>query len=1741
MAGYIGPDGKELSFDEISNIPAEKPWYENAFAPKPTAPTADQNAMAMAKAYGVYSQVDPDQEARDREALSILGTPQYSTANIAPEIRKEALRRAEAEKNAPKDWDKFVQDNPATAKYLSDPNYMSVSHDDMQTLAKVEGTVNAFTNADKISRLREERGKIGELMWQSGQRVEDLDSDTRARLVRINNEMGTLGEKLPKSSWSLEGIASGIGGMGAAARKALKLGTAAGVAGAVVTAPTGGLGAIPAFGYGATFGFAKEFGQEAWGNSYLDMINHVDTTGRTMNTEAAQVGSMLIGTSTAILGSVQFGKLIEKIPGGQGILGIFEKSVPEEILANPTTASAAWRNFIANYFKSVTEQSLVVGTIEAANIAGERTAEVLSGQTFNHANDPSAIDRITQATWNMVPVAATLSLPGNAMGLRKDLKQKTIGDTQQQALTDLAQGLQDSKTLERLPGAMKNFIAEATKGGPTETVYIPAKEFVEYFQKADPEAAVQIAEKLGVAPEQLQEALNTGGNIKLSLADVASTLGRTEHFKNLIQDMKFNEGDLTPREQAEFAKQYKENLKKTAEKQQSGESANTEQHVSMSDELGLSEAADRTKAEREKALADREKAENEPAFQERLTKAAEEERKAIEDAIKDEPLYKASDMLGINLQLFGKVKDVKELAQKYIKGKLNDEQRARFELISDEHNYSSGDHLAKEIIGRKVKGEEINSRLAQFAEQYKTDQLGDKNDIAEQTEHNDGKVHATAMEAEALRGMARGEHTVASRKKQETEINKRWKDAEQKLANQIADGRNSEKIRQLKEQLADLKRQHKEELAQLKKEADYNTRWKDAENKAESDKQQAQQKHDAQLAKEWLKAENVSQRIARQAQIGIKAALEYARETSANKSVKDAVNWRQYLHQARGAARSAEKAYRAGKYEEAAQYKDQEMLNHALGIEAVKAEKEVRQARAFFKRIDKAKPGKMAVGDKYQVDKLLSRFGLTKRKPDPGAVPEDRITLAQWLDEKQNIGWPIDVSDNIRDETLVSDYKELVMDDFRDLKESVSQVYEVSVKAKKHLRESRKESIDESIADMRSSAVKSVGDKHPFTSDPNANKSTLQKILAIPDTINAHLLKAETIASELDGFTKKMGTWAENMIFPFSEAYNKKVRMLEKATADVDNLLKTHYDKKELARFRKVDTFIDSLGFSLSREQMVSVLLNWGNKGNRQRLIDGKKWTEANVQEIFSKLTDKDFEFAQGVWDYLESYYPQMAELHQNTVGGILKKVEADPFTWNGQEYQGGYYPAVPDTTMSIDARINNRLAMGKYDEPGYRASSRAGSTKERAGKATYQVRLDLDVINQHLKEIIHDLTHREAIIDANRILYSPEIKQTLQETRGSQFWDTLEHYLKNVASEGWIKTTEIERAAAEQRSKISIATMAYKASVMIPQMLGYFQVGEMLGYHRAATSIYNFMRKIDKQNAYDFVHGKSAFMKDRINNFDRDGRIMLEKHFGDVSKLDEINKKGFWLMGQFDQVASIPTWIEAYKDGMKLYEGHEARAVEHADSIIRQTLGSGLPKDLARFMSGPEWQKWLTMFSSYTNAMYNLTYRRYKITTGAGEYTFAQRFSGAVAFAVFNLLAQPIFNELMAGRGGDDKKKGNKWMWSSIAKNTTSMVPIIGPIGNYTISKAMGEYSTYRSTPFDTVVESFEKAATNGIKMYEGKGKASDLVKSIANLAAYTMPYPQQFNIIAENAWNKTQGKKIEWYEIPYRQSSKR
>jgi hypothetical protein len=220
--------------------------------------------------------------------------------------------------------------------------------------------------------------------------------------------------------------------------------------------------------------------------------------------------------------------------------------------------------------------------------------------------------------------------------------------------------------------------------------------------------------------------------------------------------------------------------------------------------------------------------------------------------------------------------------------------------------------------------------------------------------------------------------------------------------------------------------------------------------------------------------------------------------------------------------------------------------------------------------------------------------------------------------------------------------------------------------------------------------------------------------------------------------------------------------------------------------------------------------------------------------------------------------------------------------------------------------------------------------------------------------------------------------------------------------------------------------------------------------------------------------------------------------------------------MSESDNLTAIPMWLEAYQNELER-TGDEAKATLYADTLIDRVNGSPRKYDTAGIMRGSEMQRAMSMFYSFLNTEYNRWEREFGMAAlPEGSKTRLLGFIGA------RLLFFATASAMLSGKGPKDDEDWAKWWLNELASYPLSFFPGIREVLTVAKDEALGMRSFgYRPSPVVSAVESALFAAKTGVGVVKGDKTAAEGLEAASKVAAYALPYPDQFNVWFFNAYD--------------------
>lgn len=743
-----------------------------------------------------------------------------------------------------------------------------------------------------------------------------------------------------------------------------------------------------------------------------------------------------------------------------------------------------------------------------------------------------------------------------------------------------------------------------------------------------------------------------------------------------------------------------------------------------------------------------------------------------------------------------------------------------------------------------------------------------------------------------------------------------------------------------------------------------------------------------------------------------------AKNTIAGKKVRNVKPYN-YFVAARKSSKQAFEALSKNNYDDAAKFKQQELLSMELYREATRVQDEVDKTVNFMKRFaKKSTREKIAkAGSDYldQIDSLLDRFdfakGISLKRIDR------RKSLLEWVQSQEEQGLVADIPEKLLDEAYKMHYKDLTIDELTGLKDSVKNIEHFARMKNRLLKAAKQRAFDEVIDEAVASVeANSKGKRKVDIETRLPQEETKRRI----EGYFAEHRKFASLVYQMDGF-EDGGTLWEILTRPMNEAGDKEAVMNEQATEKLKEIFSA-YTTKELTQLYKKE-FVPAINDSLTKMARLSVALNWGNADSKQKVMDGRNWSQDQVEAILDMLDERDWNFVQNVWDFVNSYWAESKALAERVNGVAPGKVEAEPVQTKYGQFRGGYYPLKYDDILSDRAYENAAKEAAEKAMRGafIRATTKHGHRKQRVEGVKMPIRLDLGVLFEHVSEIIHDQTHYEFLIDTNKILKDERMKTAIKENYGDIIYRELTKTVNDVAAGMVPAQNSFEKAINWLRSGTSIAAMGWNLMTSLQQPLGLTQSMVRIGPKWVAKGISRWIGSPQKMQAtINDIYSKSDMMRLRGKTQMREINEIRNK-LRIRGKLSAIEDSYFYLIAKGQMIADIPTWLGAYEKAWGTdTEMTEEKAARLADQAVLDSQGGGQVKDLADIQRGGPLKKLWTNFYSYFNTTYNLTsesFKKHNIKSASGI--------GALAVDLLMLYSLPaILGVLLkdAIKGGDDE-----------------------------------------------------------------------------------------------------------------------
>lgn len=794
----------------------------------------------------------------------------------------------------------------------------------------------------------------------------------------------------------------------------------------------------------------------------------------------------------------------------------------------------------------------------------------------------------------------------------------------------------------------------------------------------------------------------------------------------------------------------------------------------------------------------------------------------------------------------------------------------------------------------------------------------------------------------------------------------------------------------------------------------------------------------------------------------VRAARQAAEQMIAAKPVR---NLRPDLAAASAARarKSAEAAMAKGDTAAAAAAKRTEILQIQLERAQRAAQKEHDKALAGFKKIFKGTNEKLAKSrDLSMVNAaraVLARYGLA---PNTGAA---NAQAYMELLANYDGAMAADIKSILQGLPPSTDFRDLTVEQFRGMRDVVNGLYYLSRRTRQMEIDGQKVEIDAVADELVATVTERAGGEIPALPGYASTPTGLDKW-------KASLASAKAALSRVEFWADRMGAPFKKYIWqPVSEAAADMRMKRNDLIRKYRDLLKT---VEKGITYNKIDApELGATGFTFNagKTELLHAVLHSGNQSNLTKLLLGRGWgsLDANGRLDTAKwdqfitrmidegvLTKADFDFAQGVWDLLETVKVDAQAAHKEMYGYYFNEVTADPINTPFGQYRGGYVPALADSLSSPD------MAQKREQEDLLHAGNSfmfpttgKGFTQSRV-MYNKPLELDLRTIGRHLDKVARFAYLEPAIRDVMQLIGNKRVARALNGANPGAISDMLMPWLQRSATQSASmpgKNPKVNKFFNGIRNRTGMVFMFGNVVNTLQQVTGFSLAALKVPAPKLLRATYRYIT--DHQAMVAFARSQSPWLVERMDN----QSFMMQSQIEEIltnanlyTKTVEFAKAHAYFLQQAVQNVMDPiVWTAAY-DHALTKGASEKDAARYGNESVRTTQGSFAPEDIAGFEVQSPFVRLFTQFYGYFDMWGNLVGS--EANKAVREKGFAKA-SPRLLFIWFAGMAVPAFVAELIARGAPDDEDDedgdgllDEWLamfFGSQAKSVAAMVPGVG------------------------------------------------------------------------------------------------
>lgn len=773
-----------------------------------------------------------------------------------------------------------------------------------------------------------------------------------------------------------------------------------------------------------------------------------------------------------------------------------------------------------------------------------------------------------------------------------------------------------------------------------------------------------------------------------------------------------------------------------------------------------------------------------------------------------------------------------------------------------------------------------------------------------------------------------------------------------------------------------------------------------------------------------------------------------------------------FLADAGRAGRATEMALLKGNAAEAFRQSQRQYLAYQFAREARKIEK----AQASFAKLAKRMSSRevASVDQEYTdwVHNILLRVGQPIKRSvqdlQESIVGREHKSLGEFVDYKQGHDMrEVPVAEFLLDDGFKSKVDDLTAEQFSAMHDSIKTLVKNGADEKKITKAGEEADLDE-IKSKMIEQLKAFKEKH-YDAAGGRWLGPLPPRVARPlRTYLVSHLQLESIFNRWDRADPR-GVFTQYVARELATAANGEAALERRFS----RMLSEVADKADLREAVPNSVFKDPLSsdgamIPMTRKNLRAVLLNAGNDSNFDKLAGGYGVPKETIKAwLDTHATKEDWQWAQKMGDIFAEIKKEADVMYRHLSGIASENIPLKAFDTPHGKMDGWYYPVVYHPVW--EGTSKKLMGGDALEQDNYiRATTPRGYTKSRTGY-TAPLALDIDSTPVRMRQMIHDIAFRPAVIQASKIFYDKDIRAAITQHYGKEYRDLLVPYLRDVAN------------AANFRSdaqKVGVQVSEFIRQNIISTLIG-LNPGTVLkhGPTAAINSMsevgpVNFLKAIKGltsvndatgETNWSFAMKTSEELQRRMRHYQETLGGAQEKVQGEYSLRDFIQRAGSFPVAMSDLMSAVPTWMAKYEAEMNEH-GVNGDAIFAADRAVRRAHGSSVITNRSAIMRGGPLMSWMTSVYGFFNHIMN---RQYELMWKAGdtldlvkqgEYSDAMKQVPHLTAGLFSYVILPALIEEMVTPLTSDKNES----WGKKAAKGLAYTVSASWIGVRDIASAM-------------------------------------------------------------------------------------